>query len=121
MPKSKKYYKEKKKKNKKDESLKRHRKKKPRSIEYHNFEMSRRLPDSFDPRNITQGHLTKLAEILEYFLDFEEKCVVIPDELKGKKGDFDEGIKRTKKLIEKLKAGKVDDIFKDPEEWNFLS
>lgn len=92
-----------------------------RSREYRKYELTKRMPEEFDPRNITQAHMDKLAEHLSLFLDFEENCIVIPEDCKDAKKDVEEGIKRVKKLIEKLFDGKIDEIFKDPEEWNFLS
>lgn len=62
----------------------------------------------FDPDNITQAHMDKLATCLECYLDLIEHMTVMDDDLKKKVGDdMEEGIKRTKKLISKLRNGKT--------------
>lgn len=79
-----------------------------------------RAPEEFDPINITQAQMDKLAACLREFLEFLEECVVIPDDMKDScERDVKEGIKRTKKLIEKLEKGDRS-VFKDEDEWNSL-
>lgn len=79
-----------------------------------------RAPDEFDPNNITQVQMDKLATCLREFLDFFEECVVIPDDLKDQcEKDVKEGMKRVKRLIEKLEKGDRS-VFKDEEQWNTL-
>lgn len=76
--------------------------------------------EDFDPRNIKDADMLKLAETLTTFLEFFDECVVIQDDLKDKYGDdINEGLERVRKLIKKLKKGDLS-VFKDEEEWNPL-
>lgn len=59
-----------------------------------------------------------LANYIEEYLELFLEVMVIPDEIIDEcKGDFDEAIMRTRKLIKKLKKGKTS-VFNDADEWN---
>lgn len=74
--------------------------------------------DSFDPDNLSKEKLKFLAKHLEAYLELLEENMIIPDEIIDDQGPvIKEGIKRTKKLIEKLRKGDTS-VFKDAEDWN---
>lgn len=76
--------------------------------------------DEFDPRNITQAHMDKLAACISSYVDFMEECVVIQDNApKGTQRAVEENLKLAKKLIHKLEHGDIS-VFKDEDEWNPL-
>lgn len=84
--------------------------------------MSRRRTsvDEFDPNDIRREDMEFLAEHIQEYLELLEEVMIIPDEIMDEHGDdIKEGIKRTKKLIEKLKKGDKS-VFKDEEDWNSI-
>lgn len=84
--------------------------------------MSRRIlsVDDFDPNDIRQEQMEFLADHIEEYLELLEEVMIIPDEIMDDHGDeIEEGIKRTKKLIKKLRKGDRS-VFKDEDEWNSI-
>lgn len=82
--------------------------------------MSGFATDSFDPDNITRESMNFMADHIAEYLDLLKEVMIIPDEIMDKNGDqIKEGIKRTEKLINKLRKGDRS-VFKDEEEWNSL-
>ncbi len=82
--------------------------------------LSNMMLEEFDPRNITQAHMDKLATCFRTYLDFLEECVVIQDNApKGTEEAVQEGIKRVQKLIKRLEKGDRS-VFKDEDDWNPL-
>lgn len=76
--------------------------------------------DSFDPKNIRQHDMNKLAEAIEEYIHVLEDIMVIPKDLKKECGkDIEEGLRISKKLIKKLRKGDRD-VFKSEDEWNPL-
>lgn len=74
----------------------------------------------FDPRNITQYHMDKLADCIETFADLMGTIAIVQDGApKGTQEGLDEGLKRVKILLKKLRKGDRR-VFKDDEEWNDL-
>ena len=64
--------------------------------------------------------MRRLAEAIESYIDEFESVMIVPDELmKECSKNFEEGLKRSKKLIKKLKKGDTE-VFKDEDEWNFI-
>lgn len=75
---------------------------------------------TFDPNNIRQSDMDKLADAIEGYLDVLRKVIIIPEDIKKECEDkINEGIKRSEKLIKKLRKGDTS-IFKDADEWNSL-
>lgn len=75
----------------------------------------------FDPDNIKREDMKKLANAIEDYISELESVMIIPDEILDSCEDkIREGIKRSRKLIKKLRNGDKD-IFKDSDEWNFIS
>lgn len=75
----------------------------------------------FDPDNIKREDMKKLANAIEDYISELESVMIIPDEILDNCEDkIREGIKRSRKLIKKLRNGDKD-IFKDSDEWNFIS
>ena len=75
----------------------------------------------FDPDNIKREDMKKLANAIEDYISELESVMIIPDEILDSCEDkIREGIKRSQKLIKKLRNGDKD-IFKDSDEWNFIS
>lgn len=78
------------------------------------------MKESFDPNNINQSDMDRLANVLESYLTELERVMVIPDDLMRKHGnDITGGIEDVKKLIKKLRKGDMS-VFKDPDEWNMV-
>ena len=76
--------------------------------------------DVFDPDNISKEDMNRLADSIEDYLNFLQEIMVIPKEIIDEHGDdIHEGIKRSKKLIKKLRNGDKS-VFKDSDEWNSL-
>lgn len=76
------------------------------------------MKDIFDPDDIRKEDLDLLADHLEEYINLLEEVMIVPDEIKEESGDnIKEGIRRTKKLINKLRKGDVS-VFKDSDELN---
>lgn len=76
--------------------------------------------DEFDPNDIRKEDMNYLADNIEEYVTQLEDVMIIPDEIIDECGDqIKEGIKRTKKLIEKLRKGDKS-VFKDADDWNSL-
>lgn len=76
--------------------------------------------DEFDPRNITQAHMNKLATAIRTYIELMEDCAVFPSDMSNKVvKQYQAAIKRAKKLLDKLEQGDRS-VFKDEEEWNPL-
>lgn len=76
--------------------------------------------ERFDPHDIRQSDMNKLAEAIEEYLQVLNEVMVIPDEIKEDcEEQIKEGKKRTEKLIRKLRKGDIS-VFKDEDEWNSL-
>lgn len=74
----------------------------------------------FDPDNIRKEDMIFMADHLEDYLELLEEVMIIPDEIQDEFGDkISEGIKRTKKLIAKLRKGDTS-VFKDADEYNSI-
>lgn len=77
--------------------------------------------ETFDPHDIRRSDMNKLADAIEEYLDSLMEIMVIPDEIKKDcEEQIDEGVKRTRKLVKKLRKGDIS-VFKDEDEWNSLS
>lgn len=76
------------------------------------------MRDVFDPDDVRKEDLNLFADHLEEYINLLEEVMIIPDEIMEKSGDkIKEGIKRTKKLINKLRKGDIS-VFKDADEMN---
>ena len=76
--------------------------------------------DTFDPENVSKTDMVRLAEHIEEYVDQLESIMIIPEDILEKHGDqIKEGIRRAKKLINKLKKGDKS-VFKDDEDRNSL-
>lgn len=74
----------------------------------------------FDPAHITKEDMRRVADHIEEYLEQLQDVMIIPDELIDEcKEEIDEGIKRTKKLIKKLRKGDRS-VFKDVDDWNHI-
>lgn len=72
--------------------------------------------NTFDPENVSKEDMKNLANHIEEYVDELESLMIIPDEIMDEYGDqIKEGIKRTRKLIAKLKKGDRS-VFKDTDE-----
>ena len=76
------------------------------------------MREGFDPDvDISDKDMKLLASTIEEYLDLLTDVMVIPDDIKKKHGkDIKEGIKITKKLIQRLRKGDRS-VFKSKEEW----
>ena len=76
------------------------------------------MREGFDPDvDISEKDMKILANSIEEYLDLLTDVMVIPDDIKKKYGkEIKEGIKITKKLIQKLRKGDRS-VFKSKEEW----
>lgn len=78
------------------------------------------LKETFDPYNIKQEDMDRLANAFERYLDELERVMVIPDDIMKEHGkEIEVSIKEMKGLIKKLRKGDTS-VFKDPDEWNML-
>ena len=78
------------------------------------------MRDVFDPDNISKEDMNRLADAIENYINLLEEIMIIPEEIIDECGDdVEEGIKRSKKLIKKLRNGDKS-AFKDSDEWNSL-
>ena len=69
--------------------------------------------NTFDPDNVTKEDMKKLAKHIEEYVDQLESIMIIPDEIADEYGpQIKEGIKRSRKLINKLRKGDKS-VFKD--------
>lgn len=69
--------------------------------------------DTFHIDNVTKEDMKNLAQQISQYLNELERSMIIPEELMDEYGnEIKEGIKRTKKLIKKLKDGDKS-VFKD--------
>lgn len=74
--------------------------------------------ETFDPDNIKKEDMRKLADAIEEYRDNLLSVMVIPDEImEDCKDRLKEGLRRTEKLIKKLRKGDKS-IFKDEDEIN---
>lgn len=74
--------------------------------------------DTFDPNDIRKEDMKQLADNIDEYITQLEEVMIIPDEIMDECEDqIKEGLKRTKKLIEKLRKGDKS-VFKDEDEWN---
>lgn len=77
--------------------------------------------NKFDPNNIRQSDMDKLANAIEEYIHVLEDIMVIPQDIKKKYGkDIEAGLSESKKLIKKLRKGDKD-VFKSEDEWNYLT
>lgn len=77
--------------------------------------------NKFDPSNIRQSDMDKLANAIEEYIHVLEDIMVIPQDIKKKYGkDIETGLSESKKLIKKLRKGDKD-VFKSEDEWNYLT
>lgn len=69
--------------------------------------------DVFDPDDIRIEDMKLMAEHLAAYLGLLQEVMIIPDEIMDEHGKtINEGIKRTQKLINKLRKGDTS-VFKD--------
>lgn len=69
--------------------------------------------NTFDPESVSKEDMKKLAEHIEEYIEQLKSVMIIPDDVAAEHGDeIEEGLKRTKKLISKLKKGDRS-VFKD--------
>ena len=69
--------------------------------------------NTFDPESVSKEDMKKLAEHIEEYIEQLKSVMIIPDDVAAEHGDeIVEGLKRTKKLISKLKKGDRS-VFKD--------
>ena len=70
----------------------------------------------FDPDDVSQKDMRKLADNIEAYIDILEEIMIIPkDIIDDCKKDIDEALKRTRKLIKKLRNGDRS-VFKSSDE-----
>lgn len=76
--------------------------------------------ETFDISDIKKSDMNKLADAIEEYLEVLLEVMIIPDEILETHGDkINEGIKRSKKLVKRLRKGDKS-VFKDEDEWNNL-
>lgn len=76
--------------------------------------------ETFDISDIKKSDMNKLADAIEEYLEVLLEVMIIPDEILETHGDkINEGIKRSKKLVKRLRKGDKS-VFKDEDEWNSL-
>ena len=69
--------------------------------------------NTFDISNVTKDDMKDLAQQISQYLRELERSMIIPDEIMEEYGkEIEEGIRRTKKLIKKLRDGDKS-VFKD--------
>lgn len=69
--------------------------------------------NTFDISNVTKDDMKDLAQQISQYLRELERSMIIPDEIMEEYGkEIEEGIKRTRKLIKKLRDGDKS-VFKD--------
>jgi len=68
--------------------------------------------DYFDPENITKDDMKQLAEHINEYLDVLEEVMVIPEELIKDEELIKAALKRSRKLVRKLREGDKS-VFKD--------
>ena len=74
--------------------------------------------DKFDPDDIRKEDMNHLADNIEEYITQLEEVMIIPDEMLDECEDqIKEGIKRSKKLVQKLRRGDRS-VFKDSDDWN---
>lgn len=74
--------------------------------------------DEFNPDNIRQTDMDRLADAIESYISELESVMVIPEDLLEDRGEkIERGIKEIKKLIKKLRKGDRS-VFKDASDWN---
>lgn len=74
--------------------------------------------ETFDPSDISKDDMNKLADAIEEYKDSLMSVMVIPEEIvKECKDKLKEGLRRTDRLIKKLRKGDRS-VFKDDEELN---
>lgn len=74
--------------------------------------------DEFNPDNIRQTDMDRLADAIESYISELESVMVIPEDLLEDRGEkIESGIKEIKKLIKKLRKGDRS-VFKDASDWN---
>lgn len=79
------------------------------------------MGDNFDINDIRQSDMNKLADAIDEYTIVLQKIMIIPEDIEKECGSqIREGIKRTNKLIKKLRKGDKD-VFKDEDEWNPLN
>lgn len=82
--------------------------------------MSSYSSDTFDPNHCTKEEMKFLADHIDAYLELLKNVMIIPDEIFKEHGkDIQEGIKRTEKLISKLRKGDKS-VFKDEDDWNSI-
>lgn len=78
------------------------------------------IGETFDPDNIKQRDMDKLADEIENAMDVRESVLIIPNDFKDKdRREYDEAKRLIYELIRKLRKGKTS-VFKDADEWNPL-
>lgn len=76
--------------------------------------------DVFDPEKCTQKQMDRLADNIEAWINLMEKTMIIPDEILDEYGpSIKEGMKRTRKLITKLRKGDRS-VFIEESEYDFV-
>lgn len=74
--------------------------------------------ETFDPNDISKDDMNKLADAIEEYKDSLMSVMVIPEEIVQECEDkLKEGLRRTDRLIKKLRKGDRS-VFKDDEELN---
>jgi len=74
--------------------------------------------ETFDPSDISKDDMNKLADAIEEYKDSLMSVMVIPEEIvKECEDKLKEGLRRTDRLIKKLRKGDRS-VFKDDEELN---
>ena len=76
------------------------------------------MHETFDPDNIKQRDMDKLADEISNAMEVRESIIIIPEDFKEKdRREYEEAKRLIEELIRKLRAGKVS-VFKDADEWN---
>ena len=74
--------------------------------------------NTFDISNIKKSDMNRLADAIEEYLLELESVMIIPDNIIDDRGEnIEKAIKRTRKLIKKLRKGDTS-VFKDEDEVN---
>ena len=74
----------------------------------------------FDPDNITNKDMSLLADAIDEFITLLTEVMIFPKDMKKSEREMlEEAIKRSKKLIKKLRNGDKG-VFKDSDDWNPL-
>lgn len=75
----------------------------------------------FNLEDVTKEDMINLADGIETFLDLMTEIMIFPDDMKSREiKEFNDAIDRVKELIELLRKGKKNKVFKEYDAWNSI-